>query len=190
MLLIGYGEHMLVTINYNRERAVEYAERWAFSRNPLFESYDGIGGDCTNFVSQAVYAGSCVMNYAEVFGWYYISPENRAAAWSGVEFFYNFMTSNEGVGPFGKETYPGGLEIGDVIQLGNGEEDYYHTLLVSGFGDGEYLVAAHSNDAFNRPLSEYNFSVSRYIHIEGVRLELPDRYFPDCFEEFISGKRI
>ncbi|MBE6711598.1 MAG: amidase, partial [Ruminococcaceae bacterium] len=36
---------MLVTMEYRRERAVEYAERWAFSRNPLFENYTGIGGD-------------------------------------------------------------------------------------------------------------------------------------------------
>lgn len=99
---------MLIERRYNRERAVEYARRWAFSRSPLFESYNGIGGDCTNFVSQCVYAGSCVMNYTRDFGWYYSSPMNRAPAWTGVEFFYNFMTSNEGVGPLPSSACPSG----------------------------------------------------------------------------------
>ncbi|MBE6542460.1 MAG: amidase, partial [Ruminococcaceae bacterium] len=119
---------MLVTMTYDREKALEYARRWAFGRNPLFENYSGIGGDCTNFVSQCIYAGSCVMNYTPTFGWYYISPTNRAPAWTGVQFFYNFITSNKEVGPYGREASAGELEIGDVIQLGNAAGMYYHTL--------------------------------------------------------------
>ena len=58
---------MLVTKPYNRERAVEYAKRWALDRNPLFVDFTEIGGNCTNFVSQAVLAGSCTMNYTPDF---------------------------------------------------------------------------------------------------------------------------
>lgn len=181
---------MLVSKTYERERAVEYARRWAFDRNPLFESYNGIGGDCTNFVSQCVYAGSCVMNYTRDFGWYYISPVNRAPAWTGVEFFYNFMTSNNGVGPYASETNPGGLELGDVIQLGSEDGDYYHTLIVVGFNEDGYLVAAHSNDALDRPLNTYDYYRARFLHIEGVRIEIPDVFSPDCYAEFIEGERI
>lgn len=189
---------MLVTMEYRRERAVEYAERWALSRNPLFENYTGIGGDCTNFVSQAVYAGSCVMNYTPTFGWYYVSPTNRAPAWTGVEFFYNFMTSNTGVGPFARETNAGGLLPGDVIQLARtgvgeaGEENctFYHSLLVTGADESGYLVSAHSNDVLNRPLSSYRYNTARFLHIEEVRIEIPDQYEPDCFRNFLEGKQI
>ncbi|MGN1098482.1 MAG: amidase domain-containing protein, partial [Clostridia bacterium] len=83
-------------VGYNRAAAVNYAKRWALSRNPLYYSFDELGGDCTGFISQAVYAGAGVMNYTPTFGWYYISPDDRAPAWTGVEFFYNFFTSNEG----------------------------------------------------------------------------------------------
>ena len=92
---------MLITKEYIRERAVEYASRWAFSRNPLFYDYTGIGGNCTNFVSQCVYAGSCTMNFTAIFGWYYLSDKERTASWTGVEFFYNFMTGNKGPAPSG-----------------------------------------------------------------------------------------
>ena len=181
---------MLVTTDYNRTQAVEYAQRWALSRNPLFENYAGIGGDCTNFVSQSIYAGSCVMNYTPTFGWYYISPVDRAAAWTGVQFFYNFMTSNTGVGPFAREVDEGRLELGDVIQLGRTDGTYYHTLIVTGFDENGYLISAHSDDALDRPLSTYNYGTARFLHIEGIRISLSDRYAPDCFENFINGVEI
>ncbi len=176
---------MLVTKPYNRTRALQYAERWAFDRNPLFTNFTGIGGDCTNFVSQAVYAGSCQMNYTPTFGWYYNSPDDRAAAWTGVEFFYNFMTANQGVGPYASEVGAGGLDVGDVIQLGRRDGDFYHTLLVTGEEDGMYLVAAHSDDAFDRRLDSYRYQRIRFLHIEGVRIEVPDT--DDCFERFLNG---
>ena len=57
---------------YDRGAAVRYAKRWAYGRNPAFYDYERIGGDCTNFASQCVYAGSGVMNYTRDLGWYYI----------------------------------------------------------------------------------------------------------------------
>ena len=78
---------MLISFPYDRGHANAYARRWALSRNPLFPNYTGIGGDCTNFVSQCVYAGCCVMNYTPTFGWYYLSQTDRAPAWTGVEYF-------------------------------------------------------------------------------------------------------
>ena len=179
---------MIVTKEYLRNNAVEYARRWAFGRNPLFENYSGIGGDCTSFVSQSIYAGSCVMNYTPTFGWYYVSPTDRAPAWTGVEFLYNFLTQNEGVGPYGRETNAGGLVLGDVIQLGNERGAWYHSLLVVGFSRRSYLVAAHSDDSFERPLSTYNYYMARFIHIEGVRFEISDEYRASCFESFLNGE--
>lgn len=181
---------MIVTMEYDREKAYQYAEKWAFGRNPLFENYSGIGGDCTSFVSQAMYAGSCVMNYTPTFGWYYTSPRNRAPAWSGVEYLYNFLVSNDGVGPFAVETYPGGLDIGDIIQLGNDRGDWYHSLLVTGFDEDGYLVSAHSDDAFNRPLSSYDFDMARFLHVVGVHLEIPNIFRPNCFEGLIEGESL
>lgn len=181
---------MLVTMPYRRDRAVEYAKTWALSRNPLFENYAGIGGDCTNFVSQAVYAGGCVMNYTQTFGWYYRSPTNRAPAWSGVEFFYNFFTSNEGRGPYATEVGREAVELGDVIQLADETGDYYHTLIVTGFDGEEILISAHTNDSLDRALSTYDYATARFLHIEGVRIEVPGRYAPNCFMNLIAGRRI
>jgi len=180
-------------MEYNRRQAVEYARRWAFSRNPLFYDFTGQGGNCTNFVSQCLLAGCCQMNFTPTFGWYYINPDERTASWTGVEFFYNFITGNaagigEGLGPFGHEVGGDGLMFGDVIQLGREEGDFYHTLLVTGYSRRGYLVAAQSDNAFNRPLSTYNFRRIRYLHIDGFRTD--ERYVGECFDALIAGSSL
>lgn len=68
---------------YRRLNAVLYAHRWAYGRNPQFYDYEAIGGDCTNFASQCIYAGAGVMNYTPIYGWYYINPDDKAPAWAG-----------------------------------------------------------------------------------------------------------
>ncbi len=183
---------MLVTKPYRRERAVEYARRWALSRNPLFIDFTGIGGNCTNFVSQAILAGSCTMNYTPDFGWYYISENNRAPAWSSVEYFYDFITGaeafaeqNGGVGPFGREVPREEAIVGDVIQYANADGDWYHTVIITDIRDEEIYVSAQTNDALNRPLSSYDFAEARFLHIEGVRIELTD---DTCFEMLFNGR--
>ena len=162
-------------IEYDREKAVAYAKRWAFSRNPDYFNFDGIGGDCTNFASQCLYAGSGVMNETPIFGWFYRSSTDRTAAWTSVEYFYKFLTENaigvgDGAGPFAEEVSLENLQVGDFVQLGRGTGDFYHTPVVVGFSlDGTPLVAAHSFDAFARPLTSYSFARLRCIHIQGVR---------------------
>jgi hypothetical protein len=175
---------MLVTKPYERERARAYAERYAFSQNAIFGNFRGIGGNCTNFVSQCVYAGCCKMNYTKTFGWYYISLQERAPAWTGVDYFYNFITSNKGVGPFGREVLADECEIGDVIQLGRINDGYYHTLLVVGFDGEDPLVAAQTDNAYARPLSTYDYDYDRFIKILGIRFESSEDYA--CFDRLMA----
>ena len=177
---------MLVVKPYNRENAVAYAKKFAFSQNTQFANFAGIGGNCTNFVSQCIYAGSCEMNYKPTFGWYYISLDDRSPSWSGVEYFYNFMIENADLGPFGRVATSDELENGDVIQLGRQEDGYYHTLLVVGFNGEDILVAAQTDNAYLRPLSTYDYDYARYIKILGVRLDIPETT-DSCFERVMEG---
>jgi len=176
---------MLAIKPYQRENAVAYARKYAFSQNPLFGNFAGIGGNCTNFVSQSIYAGGCQMNYTPTFGWYYISLDDRSPSWTGVEFFYNFIIENAGVGPFGRVATSDELEIGDVIQLGREGEGYYHTLLVVGFSEEGLLVAAQTDNAYARPLATYDYDFARFIKILGIRFETPDSN--SCFERLMNG---
>ncbi len=184
---------MLAEKPYQTDRAVEYAKTWALRRNPLFIDFTGIGGNCTNFVSQCVLAGSCTMNYTPDFGWYYISPQERAPAWSSVEYFYDFITGNPafasqngGIGPFATEITRADATVGDIAQYANADGNWYHTVIVTGLDNNELLVSAQSDDALDRPLSSYRFADVRFLRIAGVRIEVND---DDCFSVLIGGGR-
>ena len=166
---------MLTIRDYNRDAVVAYAHKWAYGRNPAYYNFENIGGDCTNFASQCIYAGDAVMNYTPVYGWYYNNINSRAPAWSGVNEFYRFITSNQGVGPFARETSISELQIGDVVQLATMHPYYHHTpviIQINGLPTLEnILVAAHSNDADYRPLSSYTINKIRFLHIDGIRVQ-------------------
>lgn len=157
-------------LQYDREAAVAYAHRWAFDRNPDFYNYDGIGGDCTNFASQVLLAGGAPMNYTPTFGWYYIDANNKAPAWTGVEYLYRFLTGdNPRCGPRGMVVPLEQIEPGDIIQLSFDGETFAHTPVVVSVGSEptpeQILVAAHTIDSDNRPLATYDYQALRPIHI-------------------------
>ena len=162
-------------IPYNRIAAISYAHRWAYRRNPAYYDYGNLGGDCTNFASQCLYQGVKVMNYTPTYGWYYIDANQKAPAWTGVPYFYNFMTRDEvSPGPFGTEVFMlDQLLPGDFVQLKfTGREVFSHTPIIVQMGRPatleNTLIAAHSYDADYRPLSTYTFDDIRYIHIFGA----------------------
>jgi hypothetical protein len=163
-----------VILPYDRARAVAYAHQWAFGRNPRYYNYDRLGGDCTNFASQCLYAGSGVMDYTPTFGWYYISANNKAPAWTGVGYFYNYITSKKiRPGPFGFEAALEQLEPGDFVQIGfEGKPGYSHTPIIVQIGSpptlSNILVATHTYDSDYRPLDTYPIARIRFLHIVGV----------------------
>ena len=190
-------------IPYDRAAAVRYAHRWAYGRNPRFYNFDELGGDCTNFASQCLYAGTGIMNYAPTFGWYYISPDDRAPAWTGVPYFYNFLTrAEEDSGPFGTQANLRMLMPGDFAQLRFSYDVFGHTPVIVEVGSppslDNILVAAHSQDSDYRPLSTYVYQEIRFIHILGARRqnegegrpitqeELPPEMRPREGEELLS----
>lgn len=159
----------IIEKEYDREKAEKYAHKWVYNRNPKFYNFDKIGGDCTNFISQCMYAGCGVMNYSRN-GWYYISINNRAPAWTGVEFLYNFLVNNKGAGPYGKQIEPEQSEIGDIAQLSFDGNKFTHSLFIVDTSDKDILVATHTYDADYKKISQYNFVKIRFIKIEGVRV--------------------
>ena len=156
-------------IPYNRDAAVTYARKWALGRNPAYFNFEKLGGDCTNFASQCIYAGAQTMNFTPVLGWYYRSSYDRTASWTGVEFLYNFLVNNRGIGPYARIVPQRETEPGDIVQFGTDSGNFYHSPVIT-VVTPTILVAAHTNDSLDRPLSSYDFEAARFLHIEGVRI--------------------
>lgn len=159
---------MLTEYTLNTAAEIEYARKWAHSRNPAYYDFDGIGGDCTNFISQCLYAGGAAMNYTRDIGWYYNSLNDRSASWTSVQYLHSFLVNNRSIGPYGKEVPVSQARAGDIIQLGN-DDAYYHSLLVISNADGGPRIACHTYDQYNIPLSSYRYKRARCIHVIGAR---------------------
>lgn len=162
-----------IRIPYNREAAIAYARRWALSRNPAYYDYHTLGGDCTNFVSQCLHAGGAPMNYAKKLGWYYSGPSRHSYSWTAVHYLYEFLTRNKGIGPFGHEVKMKEAQPGDISQFAGTSSRFSHTQFILSVGNPpsleNILIAAHTIDSLDRPLSTYKFLKIRFIHIDGLR---------------------
>lgn len=159
---------------YDRGKAVEYAQRWAYSRNPAYLDFENMGGDCTNFASQCLFAGSGIMNYTPVHGWYYISSYNRAASWTGVNYLYNFLIDNKGAGPFAEIVDPSDAEPGDIAQVSFSDDKFFHhspVIIKAGNPPGTegIFIAAHTFDTDYYRLLDFEPAHLRFLHIMGVR---------------------
>lgn len=157
---------------YDRLETIEYAKKWALGRNPQYYNFDNVGGDCTSFASQCIYAGCKVMNYTKDYGWYYNNGNSKSPSWSGVEYLYQFLINNKGIGPQAIQTTPNKIEIGDIAQLSFDGKKFEHTLVIVKIENKFTLrgikIASHTFDSFEKSISEYTFQEIRWLHIERV----------------------
>lgn len=153
--------------NYNRLEAVKYAQKWALGANPKFYHFEGIGGDCTNFISQCLLAGGGAMVYNKANGWYYISSENRSPSWTSVESLASFLLRQTDKGIVGRKSDLSSLREGDLIQLRQNPYRFNHSLIISRISNGQIYVCAHSFDALDRKFSSYS-----YLEAVGLKIEI------------------
>lgn len=160
-------------LTYERKLAIEYAKKWSYLRNPKYYNFDLLGGDCTNFVSQCLYAGTNSMNYTKNFGWYYIDANNKSPSLTGVEYLYKFLVNNKSIGPYAKEVEQDQIEVGDIAQLSFDGEKFEHKLLIVEIENklslSKIKIASHTIDNYGKAISEYYFKKIRWIHIQGMR---------------------
>jgi cell wall-associated NlpC family hydrolase len=140
---------------YNRGKAVEYAEMWWDQSNPEYIEFDE---DCTNFISQCLFAGGAPMNYTGKRGsgwWYkgrYNGQELWTYSWAVAHSLQIYLLHNLRGLHAEAVTDPSQLELGDVISYdfdGNGR--YQHSAIVTATDThGMPLVNAHTNSCRKR----------------------------------------
>ena len=122
------------------------------------------GGDCTNFISQCLYAGKNEMNYRG-YGWYYNNANNKSPSWTGVEYLYKFLINNKNEGPRGSLIDNKDIMIGDIIQLSFNGIVFGHSLIITEISGDKIKICAHTVDSKDRNLETYNYEKIRYLHI-------------------------
>ncbi|KIL37408.1 hypothetical protein SD71_01745 [Cohnella kolymensis] len=151
----GYGR-LSRGIPYRRESAVAYAERWWNEGNPNYETFDV---NCTNYVSQCLFAGGAAMNYTgrRESGWWYKGrskdQELWSYSWAVANALQHYLAAPRAAG-FRAEAVdsPEQLHLGDLICYdfdGNGR--FQHNTIVTAFTpDGMPLVNANTVSSRHR----------------------------------------
>ena len=160
---------------YDRDKVLHYAHKWAYARNPVYYDFEKLGGDCTNFASQCIYAGSGIMNYTPVYGWYYANLHRRTASWTGVDYLYDFLINNNGIGPFAEVVDVSEAEPGDIAQISFSDSKRFdHSPVIIRVSDKKnkdgILVAAHTFNTDYYRLMDFEPVHIRFLHIAGVRV--------------------
>ncbi|MCI3920601.1 amidase domain-containing protein [Paenibacillus sp. TRM 82003] len=141
---------------YDREAARAYADRHWNEPNPQFIHFDV---DCTNYVSQCLYAGGAPMNYTGVreSGWWYKGKsggrEQWSYSWSVAHALHWYLMGRRSGGLRAEQVGAAGeLTIGDVICYDfDGDGRFEHSVIVTGAdGAGQPLVNAHTANSRGR----------------------------------------
>lgn len=142
-------------IKYNRWKAQQYAETHWNRPNP---AYVDMQVDCSNFVSQCIYAGDAPMNYTgrRENGWWYKGLQQRqelwSYSWSVAQSLQAFLSSSKtGLRAESVES-PYQLAVGDVITYDwDGDSRFQHSVIVTAHAsDGAPLVNARTTDSRHR----------------------------------------
>ncbi|WP_201006888.1 amidase domain-containing protein [Paenibacillus glycanilyticus] len=142
-------------IPYRRELAAAYADRWWNEGNPAYEEFEV---NCTNYISQCLFAGHAPMNYTgkRESGWWYKGFSGGKEWWSYSWAVSNALTNylsgkrNSGLHATVVESVEE-LQLGDVITYDwNGDNRYQHSTIITAF------------DAAGMPLVNANTVPSRH----------------------------
>ncbi len=166
---------------YNREAAAEYALNWVDNINSDWGYYARYGGNCQNYVSQALLAGGIPMDTkgSALWKWYSDTPNNtnsvsgRSASWSSVSAFWSYASTNTGYGLVAHTSAPYySGEIGDIIHMGT-DDEFRHTVIItqlvqdSNGNTIDYLISSNTANYKNFPASAYPYTNQSLIKILG-----------------------
>lgn len=143
-------KHGRAGIRYRRDLVGAYADRWWNEANPAYENFEV---NCTNYVSQCVFAGNAPMNYTgrRDTGWWYRGysggRENWSYSWAVANALKNYLSASHKSG-FRATVVDSAdqLALGDVIIYDwSGDNRYQHSTVVTAFDSaGMPLVNANT----------------------------------------------
>lgn len=133
-----------VGFHYNRQKAVQYAERWWNSYNPAYKKFDV---NCTNYISQCLHQGNAPMRgYPSRTNGWWMQHNNWSFSWSVANSLrWHLEMSKSGLRAR-EVSSPEELLPGDVICYDfEGDGRINHTTIVTGKdANGMPLVNAHT----------------------------------------------
>lgn len=158
--------------SYQYELALDYAVQYIEERNEAWQDYSMSGGNCQNYVSQALLASGIPMDYtgSQIWKWHSDVVSNqslaygRSSSWTGVDEFMRYAQLNTGSGlsAITDAGFKNGRP-GDLIHLAAANQ-WRHTVMISqplldNQGNVvDYLVYSNTQNLKDYPISLYGYS--------------------------------
>ncbi|MFF2362550.1 amidase domain-containing protein [Streptomyces sp. NPDC058122] len=139
---------------YDYAAMATYAETYWKNYNPAYRSFNSVGGDCTNYVSQSLKAGgwATVASSGEEYGTWNYTASTQTDTWVGVNELSWFTQTAHRSTPLAN-VYQ--MDVGDVMQMDfdkDGSKD--HSMITSyRSGGGVPYLTYHDTDTYRRSLS-------------------------------------
>ena len=172
---------------YDGKAAAKYALKYVYNHNPAYRYYGGdTGGDCTNFVSQALKAGGMTIDSRGYYNWqkwtkyspsWQMAPDLeerfRRARYSNGRKVAKFITGKE-YGYYEVIGNISNIKVGDIIFFDWDNEDgmddvspvivhFTHSVIVTeNYGYGLIYVTYHSYDTKYRQLGYLTIKADRW----------------------------
>lgn len=137
-------ENLRVSYQYDRLKAVQYAERWWNTYNPAYKKFTD---DCTNFISQCLHAGDAPMRgYPNKSQGWWMRGKNWSYSWTVANSFRLYLATSKTGLKAREVSSPDELLLGDVICYDfQGDGRFDHNTIVTGKDAyGMPLVNAHT----------------------------------------------
>ena len=143
---------------FNIAEACTYAETFALKPNPNYKYFGGIGGDCTNFMSQILYAGGVKQTNA----W-----KPYTLPWIRVEDIYLYLTTQKLATKLPNKN---SLSKGCLIQFYTPKigRFFHNGFITYELPNNDYLYCCHSYNKLNYPLSQ--IFPHRYPTLRGLKI--------------------
>jgi hypothetical protein len=142
------GERL--SFQYNRLKAVQYAETWWNSYNPAYKKFEV---DCTSFVSQCLHEGGAPMTgYPNRGKGWWLRGNNYSYSWAVANSLRLYLANPHNALMAREVSSPDQLLLGDVICYDfQGDGRYDHNTFVTGRDAyGMPLVNAHTYNSRQR----------------------------------------
>ncbi|MET8298725.1 amidase domain-containing protein [Streptomyces sp. NPDC005180] len=139
---------------YNYAAMAQYAEKYWSAYNPAYRKFSGNGGDCTNFISQALKAGGWKPvpgTSTDYRNWWY-DGDRQSDSWVGANEWAWFILSNQRAANLAN-VYQ--LDVGDILQADfnrDGSKD--HSMMVTYRSKaGMPYLTYHSTNTYRKSLA-------------------------------------
>ncbi len=158
--------------SYSGSRGAAYANKYVETANSYFYH---AGVDCTNFVSQCIWAAyggwsssmsnatmaSNISNKVRMTSTWYAGSGGGSSAWENVDGLWNYAVGNTGNGPkaygyndggYYSDILPIDMCVGDVLQKSSDGSDYSHSMYIISTPGGsdpsysEIVIAQHTGN--------------------------------------------